>query len=131
MSKSSTLLAVLAGMAIVGLHAAPADPAKPDVSKLAADRLGAARNVYKGLQVSYQQGLSSLADLVAWAPHMLDAQIDAGDPTQAFTDYVALMRAMEKDSKVGYDAGHINASDLERVRFFRIEAELWQARGHK
>jgi hypothetical protein len=131
MSKTSTVLAVLLGMAIVGLRAAPADPAKPDVSKLVADRLDAARNVYKGLQTSYSQGLAPLSDLVAWAPHLLDAQLEAGNPTQAFADYVALMQVMEKQTKTAYDSGRINASDLDRVRFFRLEAELWQARGHK
>jgi hypothetical protein len=126
-----TLLAVLAGMAIVGLHAAPADPAKPDVAKLAADRLDAARSVYKALQVSYQQGLGTLNDQVAWAEHVLDAQIDAGNATQGFADYVAIMQAAEKEARVAYDSARINVADLQRVHFFRVEAELWQARGHK
>ncbi len=116
-----TLVLVMVGFLASTAHSDPA-----------ADRVAAAAKVYAMLHVETVPA----EDLYRWSVRWLDARL--GEPATtgkavaiAFAEHAQRMIALEAATKKAFDAGIKNAVELAATSYFRVEAELWVARGKK
>jgi hypothetical protein len=138
MSAGTAALRTVAGEQPNAKQEAPAKPppkneaARDDsrrvIAELAQARLKAAGEVYEGLKQEYGVGRARGESLILWSAHLLEAELGVAAtkaerlaPLQAHADR---MKEYEKQTKVRFDAGQVTPTDLSKVKFFRLEAEL-------
>jgi hypothetical protein len=107
--------------------------AGPDTAKLAQSRIDAAAKAYASAYALFPSARVPLEDVHTWSVRWLEAVIEppgkAAAVKQGLADHVARMTDVEKVVADGFKAGLRSTSDVDAATFFRIEAELWQARG--
>jgi hypothetical protein len=107
-------------------RAALADPAQ-----LANDRAAQAAKVYTALVASPVGATPE--DLYRWSVRWLDAQLDAQPKAaaKAFAEHAKRMTDLEAKQQAAYKAAIVDANALAMATYYRIEADLWVARGKK
>ena len=121
--RSLLVLVVLASTAM----------ANPSAAQLAADRVVAASKAYTAAVARLD--VVPPEDIYRWSMRWLDAQLD--DPAtgkavpQAFAAHAKRMEDLETQVKASFQQGLKPAFDLASSSYYRIEAELWVARGKK
>jgi hypothetical protein len=102
--------------------------AEDEVTKLAQERLEAAREVYRLLQAQIKTGSVSPQELCLWSPHLLDAELDVAttkaERVAALKAHVNLMKDNERFVKALVDVGRAPATELGKAKVLRLEAEL-------
>lgn len=102
-----------------------------DPAQIANDRAASAAKVYAAL--TSKSGTSSAEDLYRWSVRWLDAELDAhptaaakalADHQKRMNDVYAIEQARAKASLAG-------PNDVEMARYFKLEADLWVARGKR
>lgn len=123
----------LARVIVLALCATAATAAAaPNATQLAKDRAATAEKVYRGVVAMQKSGRSTVEAVAQWSVRWLDAELDAAKPKkQALADHVTRMTELETEAAKMRDAGTIAGSDADAATYFRIEAELWQARGKR
>jgi len=99
--------------------------------QLADDRAAQAAKVYDALRA--RTAAPSDEELYRWSVRWLDAQLDAQPKAaaKAFADHAQRMAQLEATAKAGYKSGLIDAVALTMATYYRLEADLWAARGKK
>lgn len=104
--------------------------AAPSATQLAKDRAAAAEKVFRGVVAQQKAGQATVESVHQWSVRWLDAAIDSGEAKkQALADHVTRMTELEALAIKMKDAGVLATSDADAATYFRIESELWQARG--
>jgi hypothetical protein len=106
------------------VSAAHADP-----TQLAADRTGAAAKTYGLLH----RDTVAVEDAYRWSVRWLDAKLDESPKIAkaALADHATRMSELEAQVKLAFDKGQRTSVDVAATAYFRIEADLWVARGRK
>lgn len=119
-------------LAIVALLAATA-AADPSPDQLAKDRADAAAKVYPALVLHYKNGTVPFGDLPTWSVRWLDASlaVPKADAKQALADHLKRMQDLETETQAHVKAGLSPTVDADEATYYRIEAQLWVARGKK
>ncbi len=118
---------------VIALVLSTSAAAAPTAAQLAADRVAAASKAYAA--VVARLDVIQPEDIYRWSVRWLDAQLD--DPAtgkavpQAFADHAKRMIDLEAQVQAGYQKGLKPAFDLAAVSYYKLEAELWVARGKK
>ena len=118
---------------VIALAISTSAAAAPTAAQLAADRVAAASKAYAA--VVARLDVIQPEDIYRWSMRWLDAQLD--DPAtgkavpQAFADHAKRMIDLEASVQAGYQKGLKPAFDLAAVTYYKLEAELWVARGKK
>jgi hypothetical protein len=104
--------------------------AAPDAGQLAKDRVAAAEKAYRNAVAAQQVGRGTVETICQWSVRWLDSELDASKPKkQVLADHVTRMTELEAEMVKQRNAGKVTGADVETAAYFRIEAELWQARG--
>jgi hypothetical protein len=104
--------------------------AKPDIAKLAQSRADAAAKSYPAAIILWKNGTSSLDAVYQWSVRWLVATIDTtGKPGPAFTEHLKRMQDVEQEAISRWKAQLTSALEADSAAYYRIEAELWEARG--
>ncbi len=135
---STALIAVLAVTAVAS-RSSPADPTSPDTAKLVTARVAAASDAYAGTVSEYMANATTRSTLevdlaVTWSERWLDAALEAGPAKPAFAEHLARMQKLESkalDRASAEWSGAAERLDLAMAKHARIQAELWNLRGHK
>ena len=129
-------VALVAGSLViaVGLTAVTgAAQARPDPTALARERVEAASRVTALARTAWKTGTQPVELVYTWSVRWLVAQRDQKLPAkawkQALADHVTRMTELEREVAAAVNAGTATPIDREQASYFRIEAELWQARG--
>jgi hypothetical protein len=139
MLRLSTALIIVLAITAVASRSSPADPTSPDTAKLVTARVAAASDAYAGTVAEYMATATTRSTLevdlaVTWSERWLDAALEAGPAKQAFVEHLARMQKLESKAldRVNAEwAGAAERLDLAMAKHARIQAELWNARGHK
>lgn len=106
--------------------------AAPKAAQLAKDRVAVAEKVYTHATAMMKSGRGTVEGVYLWSVRWLGADLDAARPAkQAFADHAARMTELDTEATKAKGAGAVSAGDAEAATYFRIEAELWQARGKR
>jgi hypothetical protein len=105
--------------------------AAADPATIANDRAASAAKVYAGLQA--KGGTASAEDLYRWSVRWLDAQLDAQPKTaaKALADHQKRMAELLTTEQARNKASLADANEVEMANYFKLEADLWVARGKK
>jgi hypothetical protein len=111
-----------------------ADP-KPDLKKLASERVAAAKRMLERMEQDRSKGFDGSYDPYGWSLRLLDAQLDddadvKARPT-ALKDHVDRMTALRDAAAAYYDRGKASLHDVLAADYYLAEAKLWAARGKK
>jgi hypothetical protein len=96
----------------------------------AKDRAASAEKVYRSTSARLKAGAVTVEVVYQWSVRWLDAELAAKTKT-ALADHLARMQELETAMAKARDAGVAHADDAEAATYFRIEAEIWQARGKR
>ncbi|MCX5742553.1 MAG: hypothetical protein NT062_08660 [Proteobacteria bacterium] len=117
---------------VVALALAFAHPvlAKPTQAELRTDRAEMAAKVFPLVLASFEAGKATPEAVYQWSVRWLDADLDrAKGKSTPLADHAARMFALEAEAKKQVAAGILQALKGEASTYYRIEAELWVARG--
>ncbi len=104
--------------------------AKPDITKLAQSRADAAAKSFPAAVILWKNGTSSLDAVYQWSVRWLVATIDTtGKAEPAFTEHLKRMQDVEQEAIARSKAQIASVLEADSASYYRIEAELWQARG--
>ena len=122
-------LALVACAALATLT--PRAHAAPDRAALGRARADAAAKAYTTALTRWAAGKGAAVDEGLWSERWVAAQVDAAPRSvaQAFTDHLARMTDLEASVKQHAKAGLSGPDDVDAAAYYRIEAELWHARG--
>lgn len=123
----------LAASLLLAPVALPSSEAAPSVADLVKDRAAAAEKVYATSLVMFQVGRITADTVHAWSVRWLDAAVDAAPKTakQALADHQKRMADFEAEVQKAFAAGRVSALDRDAAAYYRIEADLWVARGKR
>lgn len=93
----------------------------------AKDRAASAEKVYRSTSARLKAGTVTVEVVYQWSVRWLDAELEAKTKT-ALADHLARMKDLEEAMTKARDAGTAHSDDAEAATYFRIEAEIWQAR---
>jgi hypothetical protein len=124
---------VLAATLLLAPIALPQGEAAPSVADLVKDRIAAAEKVYTTSLVMFQTGRATADAVHTWSVRWLDAALDAAPKTakQALADHQKRMADFEAEVQKGFAAGRVGPFDRDAAVYYRIEADLWVARGKR
>lgn len=107
--------------------------AGPTVAELQKERVALAAKSYASAAGGFKAGRTTAEIVCQWSVRWLDSELDAPKPKQpqVFADHAARMVLLEADAKQAASAGTLPSSEVDTVRYFRVEADLWVARGAK
>jgi hypothetical protein len=130
MSIARTIaLALFATLAVP----APASEAAPTVAELTKDRAAAAERAYRLVSTSLRSGIATTEAACVWSVRWLDAALESTPKAakQLLADHQKRMTDLEAEVQKLVASGQMRTLDAETVAYFRIEAELWSARGKR
>lgn len=132
LSARALALSLCATFAAAAALPAPA-AAAPTAAELAKDRLAAAEKTFRSAAVSHKAGRAPLETVHAWSVRWLEAALDAAPKTakQALADHAKRMAELDSEVQKMTAAGTASSLDADAAGYFRIEAELWAARGKR
>jgi multidrug resistance efflux pump len=95
-----------------------------------------ARKVYEQTVIRFRNGQGARPDdLYPWSRRWLEAQLELAGSKEArvaaLRDHLDRMKDLEKITKGLADTGQGRTADASAGRFYRIQAELWLARGQR
>jgi hypothetical protein len=124
---------VLAASLLLAPIAVPSSEAAPSVADLVKDRVAAAEKVYTTSLVMFKSGRATADAVHTWSVRWLDAALDAApkNAKQAIADHQKRMQDFEAEVQKAFAAGVVSSLDRDAAAYFRIEAELWSARGKR
>jgi hypothetical protein len=131
MSVARTIaLALCASLAAPG---AVSLAAPPTAAQLAKDRADAADTAFHLASAGHRAGTVPLEVVYAWSVRWLAASLETAPKTakQAFADHLARMTDLETAVQKMFTSGTATALDYGAAAYYRIEAELWSARGRR
>jgi hypothetical protein len=111
----------------------PAAEAAPTAAELAKDRAAAAERAFRSISAAQRSGAAATEAVCAWSVRWLDAAIEAAPRTarQALADHLKRMTDLEAEVQKMFGSGTARALDVETAAYYRLEAELWVARGKR
>jgi urease accessory protein UreF len=122
-------------LALCASLAAPsaASEAAPKAAELAKARAAAAEKAFRAAAAAHQVGRVVVEVVYAWSVRWLAASIEAAPKAarQALADHQQRMADLEAEVKKMFTAGAATAFDVDAAGYYRIEAELWSARGRR
>lgn len=112
---------------------APASEAAPTVADSSKDRAATAERVYRLVSTSLRSGIATTEAACVWSVRWLDAALEATPKgaKQLLADHLKRMTDLESEVQKLVASGQLRTLDAETVAYFRIEAELWSARGKR
>lgn len=106
--------------------------AAPDPKQIAKDKVVAAERVYKGTLAGLATGRAVAESAYVWSVRWLDAELANAKPAkQALADHLARMTSLEAELGKAKTEGKVPAVEHDAATFFKLEAELWVARGKR
>jgi len=105
--------------------------AGPTVAELQKERVALAAKSYASAAGGFKAGRTTAEIVCQWSVRWLDSELDALKSKQVFADHAARMVLLEADAKKAASAGTLPSSEVDTVTYFRVEADLWVARGAK
>lgn len=132
MSIVRTIVLAL-GAIIAAPSAATEAEAAPPVAELAKDRAAAAAKAFRATSAAHRSGRAPVEAVYAWSVRWLDAAIDAAPKAarQALAEHRKRMAELEAEVQKMAAAGAAGPLDADAAAYYRIEAELWAARGKR
>lgn len=122
-------------LALCASLAAPhaASEAAPTVAELAKDRVAAAERAFRTTSTAHRAGRAATEAVYAWSVRWLDAALEAAPKAakQALADHAKRMVDLEAEVQKMAAAGIAGSLDADAAAYFRLEAELWAARGKR
>ncbi len=105
--------------------------AAADPAQLANDRAAQAAKIYATIQA--KAATTPAEDQYRWSVRWLDAQLDAQPKTaaKAFADHAKRMATTEASATALFKSSLVSDAEVAMATYFRIEADLWAARGKK
>jgi len=118
---------------ILLLVAAATAFADPSPDQLAKDRADAAAKIYPQAVDRWKVGRATVENPCEWSIRWLDAglAVPKANTKQALADHVQRMTDLETAAKDAANKGTVPTSDVAIVTYYRTEAQLWAARGHR
>lgn len=138
MFKPTVVLVLVAGLAVAGgilASSVRGDSAASDKpAKLAEARLKAANEAYRLYQERHKkEGDVEAETLYLWSNRILNAERDAASKEEqritALQAHLDRMMQLESETKRRLEGGKVRAHEMAAAEFYRLEAELWLARG--
>lgn len=128
-------IARTSALALCASLAAPlsVSEAAPTVAELAKDRVAAAERAYRTTAAGHRAGRAQVEAVYAWSVRWLDAALDAAPKAgkQALADHAKRMADLDAEVQKMAAAGTAGPLEADAAAYFRIEAELWSARGKR
>ncbi len=122
-------------LALCASIAAPSSSseAAPTIAELARDRAAAAEKAFRAASAGHRAGRTVIEAVYAWSVRWLDAAIDAAPKAarQALADHRTRMTDLDAEAQRMAAAGTASSLDADAAAYYRIEAELWAARGKR
>ena len=124
---------VLAISLLLAAGSVPASHAAPSVADLTKDRAAAAEKAYRNSLTLHQVGRTTVDAIYAWSVRWLDAAVDVAPKgvKQALADHLKRMQDLEAAVQKLAATGQASTLDADAAAYYRIEAELWSARGKR
>jgi hypothetical protein len=131
MSVARTIALALCASIAVPSSASRAAPPTP--AELAKDRAAVAEKAFRTALALHGASRIPLEDVYLWSVRWLDAAIDAAPRAakQALADHVQRMVDLEAAVQKMAKAGTASGLDTDAAYYYRIEAQLWSARGKR
>jgi len=113
--------------------ATPVARAETPVAQLVKDRADAAERVFQHVVTAWKTQREKIEVVYTWSVRWLDAVVDRDARTrkQAFADHLARMQDIESEATKLQTAGTVTVLEAAAASYYRIEAELWVARGKR
>jgi hypothetical protein len=114
------------------LAASPA-AAGPSIADLQKDRATTAEKAYKTSVNLHQVGRVTTETIYLWSARWLDADLAATprNAKQLLADHLKRMQDLEAQTQKLFTSGQVNGLDNDAATYFRLEAEIWVARGKR
>jgi hypothetical protein len=120
-------------LAVCASLATPVARAETPVAQLVKDRADAAERVFQHVVTAWKTQREKIEVVYTWSVRWLDAMVDR-DPRarkQAFADHLARMQDIETEASKLQTAGTVTVLEAVAATYYRIDAELWAARGKR
>ncbi len=122
---------VISSFFVLGMLVAPV-AATPDAKQLAKARVTAAEKVYANTLVMMKSGRTTVEGAYVWSIRWLDAELANGKAIKAaLADHLERMVALEISTATSVQAGAMSSLEQDATSYYRIEADLWVARGKR
>jgi hypothetical protein len=131
MSVARTI--VLALCASIAVPSSTSEAAPPTPTELMKERAAVAEKAFRTVSAQHLVGRVTIEAVYLWSVRWLDAALEATPKTarQALADHLKRMADLEAEAQKMFKAGTASSLDTDASYYFRIEAELWSARGKR
>jgi hypothetical protein len=111
---------------------APARPTSPaDIAKA---RSELAAKAFASTLSRFEVGSANVEDVARWSLRWLDASLDGATGravTTALAGHAARMKDLDDKAIAASNTGRTYGADADAATYFRLEADLWVARGKR
>jgi len=131
MSVARTI--VLALCASLAAPSSTVEAAPPTPAELMKERVAVAEKAFRTASAQHQAGMTAIETVYLWSVRWLDAAIEASPKAakQALADHLKRMADLEAEAQKMFKSGTVNSLGTDSAYYYRIEAELWSARGKR
>jgi hypothetical protein len=135
--RAPLALATLVTALSLTARAAPAPDApaaKPTAAQLQKERTDLAARAFPGALARFESGTAGVEDVARWSLRWLDAASDGATGkalAAALAAHADRMKDLEDKAVASSRSGRTYTSDVDAATYYRLEADLWVARGKR
>lgn len=122
-------------LALCACIAAPSSmsEAAPSAAELAKDRVAAAERAFRSVATGHRAGRATAEAVYMWSARWLEAALETTPKAakQTLADHLKRMTDLEAEVQKMAAAGIAGSLEADAAAYYRIEAELWSARGKR